>query len=167
MARQGAALLCIDDDPACLRLRKTVLENFGYQVWTSRSGREGLELLHSRSFDAVLVDYQMPGMNGVQVASEIRRLKPHIPILMLSAYSSLPQSVTRFVNSFVSKTEPTSYLVAKIEQLLALTPQSGDPFWLLGAAVVTTAVLGFFAQKMALHLRRNHEQPAMGLSDSA
>ncbi len=148
MSRHGAALLCIDDDPACLKVRKLLLENFGYHVTTSTSGREGLALLNARNFDAVLLDYQMPGMNGLEVATELRRLRPHLPILMLSACTTLPPAVTRWVNAFVSKTEPTSYLVAKIEQVLALRPD-GDPVWLLGAAVATTALLGLAVQQVA------------------
>ncbi len=155
MAHHGAALLCIDDDPACLRLRKTVLENFGYKVWTSNSGRDGLKLLNARSFDAVLVDYQMPGMSGDQVATEIRRMKPHVPILMVSAYNALPHSVTRVVDTFVSKTEPTATLVAKIEQLVSA--HASDPLWMLGAAVTATALLGYLVQKVADRTREQQE----------
>jgi len=155
MPRQGA-LLCIDDDPGCLKVRKLLLESFGYKVWTSTSGREGLQLFNARRFDAVLVDYQMPEMNGAQVASEMRRLKPHVPILMVSAYSALPESVTRIVNAFVSKTEPTKFLVGKIEQLLAAAQVPQDSVWLLGGALATTALMGLGLQALIRRLRGTH-----------
>ncbi len=153
MSRHGS-LLCIDDDPGCLKVRKMLLEAFGYKVSTSTSGREGLDLLKSRSFDAVLVDYQMPEMNGAQVAREIRRLRPEIPILMVSAYNTLPDSVTRFVNAFVSKTEPGNYLASRIDQLLALKNNaSGDPLWMLGGALALTALTGLAFQTLFRRLR--------------
>ncbi len=160
MARHGAALLCIDDDPAGLKVRKLLLENFGFKVTTTTSGREGLALLSSRNFDAVLVDYQMPGMNGVQVATAVRKLRPHIPILMLSAYASLPPTITKSVNTFVSKMEPTSYLVAKIEQLLNIQP-NGDPVWVLGAAVATTALLGLVVYRFVARVWPKHDGSAL------
>jgi hypothetical protein len=86
---------------------------------------------------------------------------------MLSAYNSLPQGVTRLVNSFVSKTEPTAYLVAKIEQLLASNSPSADPVWMLGAAVAATALVGFFVQKVALRRRQSHHEPALALPNTA
>ncbi len=148
MSRHGS-LLCIDDDPGCLKVRKMLLEAFGYKVSTSTSGREGLSLLKAGAFDAVLVDYQMPEMNGAQVAREIRRMRPEIPILMVSAYSNLPDSVTRWVNAFVSKTEPGHYLASKIEQLLALKHQApADPVWMLGSALALTALAGLAFQTL-------------------
>jgi CheY-like chemotaxis protein len=146
MSRRGT-LLCIDDDPACLKVRKLLLEHFGYKVRTSTSGRDGLRLFQSRRFDAVLLDYQMPGMNGAQVATEMRRLNPKVPIIMLSAYTALPESATRLVNAFVSKTEPTTYLLRKLEQLQAFSAQP-DPIWLLAAALGTTALLALALQKL-------------------
>ncbi len=159
MSAHGS-LLCIDDDPGCLKIRKMLLETFGYKVSTSTSGREGLNLLRSRAFDAVLVDYQMPGMNGDQVAREIRRLHPEIPIMMVSAYNTLPDSVTRFVNAFVCKTEPAQYLARKIEQLLALrTPTGGDPLWVLGGALAIAAFGGLAFQSLYPRLRGRKKRP--------
>lgn len=158
MPKHGT-LLCIDDDPAYLKVRKLLLETFGYKVCTSNNGRDGIRLFNSQHFDAVLVDYQMPEMNGAQVASEMRRLNPRIPILMVSAYGSLPPGVTRFVNAFISKTEPSAYLVSKIDQLLAVNSQA-DPVWLLAAALGTVALAGFTVQRVLLRNRHNNgEQP--------
>ena len=146
MASHGT-LLCVDDDPGCLKVRQMLLESCGYEVCASTSGREALDLFKQREFDVVLVDYQMPGMNGIQVASEMRRIKPEIPIMMLSAYGSLPESVTRMVNTFVAKTDPSSFVVNQIEKLISLRSSSPDPVWMLGAALATTALVGFAVQK--------------------
>ncbi len=139
-------LLCVDDDPIGLKVRKLLLEHFGFRVCTTTSGRDALALCRSRRFDAVVLDYQMPGMNGSQVARELRRMDPKIPILMLSAYPSPPESVTRAVNTFACKTEPITLLVAKIEGLLTLSRP--DPVWWLGAALAIAALTGLAVQRV-------------------
>jgi DNA-binding response OmpR family regulator len=64
-----------------------MLEAAGYRVLYARSGKEGLELLHSERVDTVLLDYWMPDQKGLEVARAIRRLKPQLPIIVLSAMS--------------------------------------------------------------------------------
>jgi CheY-like chemotaxis protein len=61
-------ILCIDDEPVGLRVRKMLLESQGYKVLTATSGREGLQLFATHPVDAVVLDYTMPEMNGDQVA---------------------------------------------------------------------------------------------------
>src|SRR5438552_1176727 len=86
MARRQETLLCIDDNQSSLNICKIILEDFGYKVLTASSAREGLEIFASHVIDAVILDYQMPEMNGELVAAEMRRTKPRVPILMLSGW---------------------------------------------------------------------------------
>ena len=65
-------VLCIDDDGTGLSLRKMMLEEEGYYVFTANSGEEGLALLDAQRIDAVILDYRMPEMNGGEVARRIR-----------------------------------------------------------------------------------------------
>ncbi len=85
MARRQETLLCMED--------------FGYKVLTASSAREGLEIFASHVIDAVILDYQMPEMNGELVAAEMRRTKPRVPILMLSGWVSLPESALQLASS--------------------------------------------------------------------
>src|SRR5256885_9840818 len=64
MARLKPTILCIDDHWNGLIGRKMLLEKHGYEVLEATGGDEGLKLFLSRSVDAVVIDYQMPGMNG-------------------------------------------------------------------------------------------------------
>ena len=57
-----------------------------YSVLTAGDGKAGLEIFTSQRVDLVILDYAMPEMNGYDVAVEMRRISPGIPILMLSAY---------------------------------------------------------------------------------
>jgi CheY-like chemotaxis protein len=95
-----------------------LLEHLGYRVLTANSGREGLALFATHPVTAVVLDYRMPEMDGGQVAAEIRRLKPDVKILLLSAYLDLPQELLNLVDGRVVKgTSPTAFLTA-LRQLL-------------------------------------------------
>ena len=71
LASADNTVLCIDDEPQGLVVRKAILRNKGYEVLTATSGPEGLKLFEANPIDAVVLDYSMPGMNGGQVAAEL------------------------------------------------------------------------------------------------
>jgi DNA-binding response OmpR family regulator len=85
----GNRLLIIDDDPHICEGLKDRLEAMGYEVITVHDGRSGLALMvleTSRApIDGVLLDVQMPVMDGIAVLREIRARYPRVPVLMMSA----------------------------------------------------------------------------------
>jgi len=119
MARRQKTLLCVDDNQSSLKICKIILENSGYKVLTASSGREGLEVFASNGIDAVILDYQMPEMNGELVAAEMKRTNPEIPILMLSGWVSLPESALQLVDEFVAKGDPVEFLLLAVQQVLS------------------------------------------------
>jgi CheY-like chemotaxis protein len=114
---QSGVLLCIDDDEDVLECEKTFLESFGYTVLTAASGGKGLELASIYPVDVVIVDYAMPEMNGGEVVSELRRLSPQAPIIMLSATVDVPEQTLKLVDAFVAKDRLASQLLPAIAQL--------------------------------------------------
>lgn len=110
-------ILCIDDELAGLEVRQMVLESAGYSVLTAASGKTGLKLFASQHVDLVVLDYAMPDMNGYEVAVEMRRISPAIPILMLSAYFPVPQEVLRTVDAYATKGESPVQLFELIRAL--------------------------------------------------
>jgi len=111
-------VLCVDDEKIGLRVRKIMLEGHGFRVLTATSGEQGLSLLEKNHIDLVVLDYYMPGMNGGDVAAEVRRRKPNLPIIFLSAYFSLPPAALEMANAFITKGDPPEVLIDKIEQLI-------------------------------------------------
>ena len=91
----GPLILCIDDEALGLQIRKAVLERAGYRVLTALDGSSGLTLFAGEPVEGVILDYFMPGMDGGQVATAMRKQRPEVPILLLSAYVNLPQEVVR------------------------------------------------------------------------
>jgi len=109
-------LLCIDDSQAILDYEKRILERSGYFVVTAASARRGLRLATSFSFDAVLLDYHMPEMNGHAVACEIRRLRPETPVVMVSG-GDIPEETRRLVDAVVSKEEAAHELLPTVSRV--------------------------------------------------
>jgi CheY-like chemotaxis protein len=112
-------LLCIDDDVHGLAIRKLVLESAGYSVLTARNGADGLKVLQSAHVDAVILDYLMPEMDGHAITTEIRRIKPTLPILILSASLEIPDEVLEAANAFLHKGTAPQELFRSINGLLS------------------------------------------------
>lgn len=111
-------VLCVDDEAIGLRVRKIMLENHGFKVLTANNGQQGLSLFTEHQVDLVVLDYYMPGMNGGDVAAEMRKRRPQVPIIFLSAYFSLPPAALELANAFITKGDPPDVLIGKIEQLM-------------------------------------------------
>ena len=113
---QRKMLLCIDDSQAVLDYERRMFERSGYTVVTAASAMLGLRLATMGSFDAVLLDYHMPEMNGHQLAYEIRRLRPDTPVVMFSG-SPIPEETRRLVDAVVIKAEVPNELLPTVARL--------------------------------------------------
>jgi CheY-like chemotaxis protein len=118
MARQKR-ILCIDDHWSGLIGRKMLLEQNGYEVLEATGGSDGLKLFLSQDVDAVILDYQMPDMNGVVVAAQMKRVRSKVPIILLSAYGPLPRRKLQSVDKFVSKSESPAAFLSTVDDVLA------------------------------------------------
>jgi len=111
-------VLCVDDEKIGLRVRKIMLESRGYRVLTATNGPEGLRAFEENNVDLVVLDYYMPDLNGGEVASEMRRRRPGVPIVFLSAYFSLPPEALDLADAFITKGDPPDVLIERIQHLL-------------------------------------------------
>lgn len=111
-------VLCVDDESTGLHVRRLILEHSGYRVLTALGAAEALSIFRKEAVDLVLLDYFMPGVDGGQAAAQMKALKPQVPIIMLSAYLSLPNSVLQHVDAFITKGEPVETLLNTIVSLL-------------------------------------------------
>jgi DNA-binding response OmpR family regulator len=109
-------ILCIDDDEGILHYLKALLERSGYAVLTAASARQGLSLMTMCNCDMVLLDYEMPEMNGHDLASEIKRIRPELMVVLLSGYD-VPTHTVAVVDAFLPKLEAPRQLVAMIAEL--------------------------------------------------
>ena len=119
METKTATILCIDDEQTALQLRQTLLESAGYKVLASKSGAQGIRAFKSEPVHAVVLDYWMADMNGLQVAREIRKLNSSVPIVILSAYGELLDESLGIADVWIRKgEEDPQYLLNRLAQLL-------------------------------------------------
>ena len=95
-----------------------LLERAGYKVLGALDGPAGLAMFASNQVDVIVLDYSMPGMSGGEVVIELRRMNPSVPILMLSAYTSLPAQVMELVDRTMTKGEGAPALLEKLGSML-------------------------------------------------
>lgn len=90
----GEQVLVIDDEESIQKSLSLVLTEEGYDASVSGTGNGGLEMLKQGHYDAVILDYKLPDTNGVDVAKAIRERDPDIPIIFITAYSSIETALT-------------------------------------------------------------------------
>ena len=83
----------IDDEPVIHDVLGELLQSEGYEVEFSSSGEEALEKFPSPSFDVVLLDLLMPGMDGIEVLKKIRKIDPLMPVIIITAYGSVESAI--------------------------------------------------------------------------
>lgn len=125
MASQPATLLIVDDEPQVRKLLETLLQHEGYQTLSAGSGEEALQLVAKQPPDLILLDIMMPGMDGYEVASQLKGnlVTASIPIIMLSALSESSARVTGLetgAEEFISKPVERVELWLRVRNLLRL-----------------------------------------------
>jgi CheY-like chemotaxis protein len=105
VAMDAPTVLCIDDRPEVLELRKVALESCGYRVKIASSGYTAMKMLDETSFAAVLLEYKEEGMDAEATACHIKQRFRNLPIILLSAYSDTPPRILWLVDEYVMKSE--------------------------------------------------------------
>jgi DNA-binding response OmpR family regulator len=80
------SILVIDDDPDMRHVLSDFLERSGYRVIEASNGQEAIFIAESEPVDVVILDKEMPGMNGLEVLSFFRRRSPSLPIIFITAF---------------------------------------------------------------------------------
>ena len=111
-------ILSVDDDQALLYTRQAILEQAGYEVMSAKDGLEALALFGAHPIDLVLLDYVMPKLYGCVVATEMKRRKSYVPIIIVSEHESLPKALIP-ADMFIFKSDGPAYLLGQIENFLA------------------------------------------------
>ena len=138
-------LLCVDDDSGFRQFYKNLLGSYGYDVTVAANGRQALKLFLSGKIDAVLTDLEMPEMGGAELAARLKKMRPELPVLLISGSKAAQDTPPASVDAAVAKGTPTPKLVDQIETLLAkrrkahvkLTPRRFAP---LGSVLASIAL---------------------------
>jgi DNA-binding NtrC family response regulator len=87
------SVLVIDDDAQILSLLARIISGWGYRVETAQAGEEGLAKFQQKPFDVVLTDYQMKGIDGIEVTARIKAEYPQAEVLMMTGHEALGPSI--------------------------------------------------------------------------
>ena len=122
-------ILIIEDDTSILRGLKDNLEFEGYKVITETNGNAGLELALGKNFDLLLLDIMLPGMNGYEICRKIKKEKPDLPIIMLTARGSEMDKVSGLdtgADDYVTKPFSLPELLARIRAAFRRVKDESD-----------------------------------------
>jgi CheY-like chemotaxis protein len=110
-------ILSVDDEPAILSTRQSILESAGFRVLSASDGEAALRLFSSQPVELVLLDYLMPGLDGGAVAKEMKRQRQHVPVILVSA-SPVPEDILTCVDSRCDKGAGPGSLLKTVAEFL-------------------------------------------------
>jgi DNA-binding NtrC family response regulator len=116
-----AAILVVDDDPAMRGLLSDVLVREGHDVADAASGEEALTKLAEGTFDLVITDLKMGGMDGLDLLTHIRELRPEVAVILITAFGSIDlaiEAMRRGAAHFITKPVKMKELVVSVERSL-------------------------------------------------
>jgi len=128
MTARVGQLLIVDDDPTFRLSTAALLEADGHRVDTAANGTEASERLKGRTYDLLLVDFRMPGIDGIALVEALRLWGHSSPILMISGFGTVESAVRALhvgADDFLTKPVEPDVLSARVADLLELRPQSG------------------------------------------
>jgi CheY-like chemotaxis protein len=111
-------VLCIDDRLDVLELRKAALTRQGFCVKIALNGYAAMKMLEQMSVDAVFLEYRQEGMDAEAVAYQIKQRFPNLPIILLSAYTDMPERTLWLVDEYVMKSEMPGGIVRALERVM-------------------------------------------------
>lgn len=127
----GPTILVVEDDPTISDLLAYNLRRAGYVVRQEHTGRTGLEAALTEDVALVLMDLMLPGLDGVTAGREIKRHRPQLPLIMLTARSGRTDVLEGFAagaDDYVTKPFDMDVLLARIEaRLRSPAPAAADP----------------------------------------
>ena len=118
-------ILCVDDDLPGLRARTAVLEGAGYQVLSTTSAEDALEIFKKNHIDVVLTDHLLQGTTGIEIAKQMKQFRPEVPIAIFSGASEMVLStdelrVGQTADLLLPKSAGPTEMLVRLSQLLKL-----------------------------------------------
>ena len=116
-------ILFVDDEEDIVRMISRMLEYLGYTVYSSTSAEQALAMLaqDTGEIDLVITDYSMPGISGIEMAREIGKLKPDLPVMLCSGFSEsvvFDEEAKRVIRKFMSKPIDMKKLAVAIREIM-------------------------------------------------
>jgi len=128
MATSRKTILVVDDEPHIVLGLRDALEFEGFRVIAAGQGGQGVALARSEAPDAVILDLMLPDMNGYAVCEELRRIRPQVPIVMLTARSQETDKIRGLdsgADDYVTKPFSVNELIARMRAVFRRAARGG------------------------------------------
>ena len=123
--RTAGTVLVIDDDQGMRQILKDFLERDGHRVVEAASGEAAVSVVELESIDVVILDKEMPGMNGMEVLSFLHRRFPSTPVILVTAFGGphvAEESFRRGAVEYIEKPFRLSNVVDRVQKLIDDAP---------------------------------------------
>lgn len=113
-------ILLVDDEESIHLLYREEFEEEGYEVHSALTGEEALQKLEVVNPNLIILDINMPGMNGIEALRRIKEINPDIPVILCSAYQEFKQDLASWASEeYIVKSADLSELKAAVNKYLA------------------------------------------------
>ena len=162
MNQPAIRILVVDDEASIRRALRPPLVELGFQFAEASRGEEALQLLHSGTFDAVLLDINMPGIGGIETLRRIRAFAPRLPVLMVTVREGEEEKVEALelgADDYITKPFSTRELIARIRTAVRRVhapARAEDAPIEIGEIRLTPGRRGVTKRGQAVHLTRTN-----------
>ena len=125
--RHQHRVLCVDDNELLVSLSAAVLRNEGYEVLTCSDPLQAASIARAEELDLAILDYEMPAVNGAQLAAFCKAANPDIKVILFSGSLDIPSRELAIADQFVQKSDGVEALLEVIDALLAQSKTQANP----------------------------------------
>ena len=126
----NASILVVDDMPFNLTIVRKIVGDWNVQLDFAKNGLEAVEKIRENTYDCVLMDLQMPVMDGEEATREVRKFNKNLPIIALTASSNMSTKqllLNAGMNAYLTKPFNPDDLYAKLFEILQISRNSLEP----------------------------------------
>lgn len=115
---RSKAILCLSGDVTTLRVRRMLLERFGYKVWSTNSVEDVDVIAKANCPDMLLMDNSLPNVNIEQIAERVKTLCPDLVAVALLPFFAVHNASNSAIDRFVARDDAPDLMIAQIQELL-------------------------------------------------
>src|SRR5213596_1254746 len=126
-AKNGPRLLIVDDDAGARSLLNLFLGSQGFKIFLASTGEQDLETLRREEVHLMISDVRMPGISGLETLRQARRERPHLPVLLVTAFADIREAVGAMRDgalNYLSKPIDLDELLSSVRQATGLSEQA-------------------------------------------
>jgi len=126
----GKRLLVVDDEAVVCQSCARIFSDRGLQIDTSTSSEEGLQMASDHPYNAILLDIQMPHIDGIEFLEKLREDNPATPVVIITGYSSIPSAAAAMrlgANDYISKPFTPDEIIKAVERILQEDDEIAEP----------------------------------------